>query len=130
MKILVTGVAGAIGSHIAERLMSEGHTVVGIDALTDYYSSKIKKINAERPKGKSFISVAKGIEVGSLKTMSEVVREELGEVRLGVISGPSIAREVAQNSGPGQLSNLDAACRHFQCPVSNVPGIQFPCIRN
>lgn len=47
MKILITGVAGAIGSHLAERLLALGHTVIGIDALTDYYSPEIKKINAK-----------------------------------------------------------------------------------
>lgn len=45
MKILVTGVAGAIGSHVAERLAQMGHTVVGVDSLTDYYDRAIKKIN-------------------------------------------------------------------------------------
>jgi UDP-glucuronate 4-epimerase len=47
MKILVTGVAGAIGSHLAERLLGMGHEVIGIDALTPYYSPEIKKINAK-----------------------------------------------------------------------------------
>lgn len=45
MKIFITGVAGAIGSHMAERLLKEGHEVVGVDALTPYYSPEIKKIN-------------------------------------------------------------------------------------
>ncbi|HYC34555.1 MAG TPA: NAD-dependent epimerase/dehydratase family protein [Candidatus Paceibacterota bacterium] len=47
MKIVVTGAAGAIGSHLAERLLAMGHKVIGIDALTDYYSPEIKKINAQ-----------------------------------------------------------------------------------
>ena len=47
MKILVTGVAGAIGSHLAERLLELGHEVVGIDSLTPYYSLDIKRINAK-----------------------------------------------------------------------------------
>lgn len=46
MKIVVTGAAGAIGSHLCERLLGLGHEVVGIDALTPYYSPEIKKINA------------------------------------------------------------------------------------
>jgi UDP-glucuronate 4-epimerase len=46
VKILVTGIAGAIGSHLAERLIKEGNEVVGIDCLTPYYSPAIKKINA------------------------------------------------------------------------------------
>ncbi|RJO63519.1 MAG: NAD(P)-dependent glycerol-3-phosphate dehydrogenase [Candidatus Omnitrophota bacterium] len=44
-----------------------------------------------------FISVAKGIEVGSLKRMSEVIVEELGKVPFAVLSGPTIAHEVAQS---------------------------------
>lgn len=45
MKIFITGIAGAIGSHMAERLLTEGHEVIGVDALTPYYSPAIKKIN-------------------------------------------------------------------------------------
>jgi UDP-glucose 4-epimerase len=53
MKILVTGVAGFIGSHLAERLVKEGHKVVGVDCFTDYYArenkeSNIKKLRGER----------------------------------------------------------------------------------
>ena len=45
MKILVTGVAGFIGSHLAERLIYEGHKVVGVDCFTDYYAREIKEAN-------------------------------------------------------------------------------------
>lgn len=45
MKILITGVAGAIGSHVAERFAQLGHTVIGIDSMTDYYDRRIKEIN-------------------------------------------------------------------------------------
>jgi len=44
-----------------------------------------------------FLSVSKGIEIGSLKRMSEVIRQELGRVRLAVLSGPTIAHEVANH---------------------------------
>ena len=37
MKALVTGVAGFIGSTLAERLLADGADVVGIDCFTDYY---------------------------------------------------------------------------------------------
>ena len=52
MRILVTGIAGAIGSHLAERLLFLDHDVVGIDAFTEYYSPAIKKINADDVKAK------------------------------------------------------------------------------
>lgn len=43
MKFLVTGVAGFIGFHTAKRLCLEGHDVVGIDNLNDYYSVELKQ---------------------------------------------------------------------------------------
>lgn len=47
MKIVVTGAAGFIGSHMAETLARQGHIVVGIDSFTDYYSVKLKQVNVE-----------------------------------------------------------------------------------
>lgn len=44
-KIVVTGGAGFIGSHIAERCAREGHEVVIVDNLSNYYSPNIKKRN-------------------------------------------------------------------------------------
>jgi len=43
-----------------------------------------------------YLSVTKGIEVGTLKRMSEVIHEELGQIKLGVLSGPTIAHEVVR----------------------------------
>jgi UDP-glucose 4-epimerase len=45
MKSLVTGCAGFIGSHLTERLLREGHVVVGIDCFTNYYARTIKEAN-------------------------------------------------------------------------------------
>ncbi|HET8777008.1 MAG TPA: NAD-dependent epimerase/dehydratase family protein [Candidatus Limnocylindria bacterium] len=45
MRILVTGVAGFVGSHLAEQLVHAGHEVVGIDCFTDYYARSIKERN-------------------------------------------------------------------------------------
>ena len=42
MKVLVTGAAGFIGMHVAQRLLARGDTVVGIDNLNDYYDPKLK----------------------------------------------------------------------------------------
>ncbi|HEY6974668.1 MAG TPA: NAD-dependent epimerase, partial [Chitinophagaceae bacterium] len=42
MNILVTGTAGFIGFHLANRLLSEGHTVIGIDNINDYYDVQLK----------------------------------------------------------------------------------------
>lgn len=46
--------------------------------------------------GKLFVSVSKGIENHSLMRMSQVIRDVLGKVRIGVLSGPTISYEVAR----------------------------------
>lgn len=57
MNILVTGAAGFIGSHLAERLAALGHTVRGLDCLTDYYDRSLKEMNvgALKSKGVAFL---------------------------------------------------------------------------
>jgi UDP-glucuronate 4-epimerase len=48
MKILVTGTAGFIGSHVALRLLERGDEVIGIDNLSDYYDVNLKKARLAR----------------------------------------------------------------------------------
>lgn len=45
MKYIVTGAAGFIGSHLSERLLAEGESVIGIDCFRDYYSPELKRAN-------------------------------------------------------------------------------------
>lgn len=48
MKILVTGTAGFIGSHLAKRLVDRGDEVVGLDCINDYYDINVKYGRLER----------------------------------------------------------------------------------
>jgi len=52
MKVLVTGAAGFIGSHTAERLKALGHEVIGVDNFSPYYSLELKQLNADALKSK------------------------------------------------------------------------------
>ncbi|WP_438024483.1 NAD-dependent epimerase/dehydratase family protein [Sorangium sp. So ce233] len=58
MRCLVTGVAGFIGSHLAERLIELGHEVLGVDRFTDYYAREIKEGNLARLRGEPRFSLA------------------------------------------------------------------------
>lgn len=48
MKILVTGTAGFIGYHLAQRLIARGDEVVGLDSINDYYDPAIKYARLEQ----------------------------------------------------------------------------------
>lgn len=54
MRILVTGCAGFIGSHVTKRLLEEGNHVIGIDNLNDYYDVSLKKDRLKFLKNKNF----------------------------------------------------------------------------
>ncbi|MDZ7339568.1 MAG: GDP-mannose 4,6-dehydratase [candidate division KSB1 bacterium] len=47
MHILITGAAGFIGSHLAERLLQEQHTIVGLDDFNDFYDPAVKRANVQ-----------------------------------------------------------------------------------
>jgi len=47
MKILVTGAAGFIGYHTSKRLLEEGHEIIGLDNVNDYYSVELKNSRLE-----------------------------------------------------------------------------------
>jgi len=74
------------------------HKQLIILAIPSQYSrnvlKKVKQFNYSRDA--IYLSVAKGIEINSLKRMSEVIHDELGNIKLAVLSGPTIAHELAR----------------------------------
>jgi glycerol-3-phosphate dehydrogenase (NAD(P)+) len=63
---------------------------------SQYTRATLKKIKKSFAKKTIFLSVTKGIEISSSKRISEIIYAELGQVRLAVLSGPTIASEVAR----------------------------------
>ena len=59
-RVLLTGITGFIGSHLAERLVDAGDSVVGIDSFTTYYDPAVKRRNIERLMGSDSFRMVEG----------------------------------------------------------------------
>ncbi|MBD9483969.1 NAD(P)H-dependent glycerol-3-phosphate dehydrogenase [Pseudomonas sp. PDM14] len=71
---------------------------------------------AELLRGKLLVSLTKGIEAQSFKLMSEILEEVAPEARIGVISGPNLAREIAEQALTATViaSDDEALCKRVQ----------------
>lgn len=72
-RILVTGAAGFIGSHLAEHLKKRGDWVLGIDNFNDYYSPQLKRDRAAKLSSSS-ISIIES-DVSSKENLEKIVKE-------------------------------------------------------
>lgn len=69
MKIIVSGAAGFIGSHLAEKLVKMSHEVIGVDSFTNYYSPALKQMNAKK-------ITKKGVKMHNL----DLVKDDLSPI--------------------------------------------------
>jgi UDP-glucuronate 4-epimerase len=82
VKTLVTGVAGFIGSTLARRLLADGHDVVGVDSLTDYYDPRLKRENLrdiEHPRLRVVEADLNALDLGALLADVEVIYHQAGQ---------------------------------------------------
>ena len=88
MKILITGAAGFIGFHVAERLLAQGHDVVGIDNLNDYYDVNLKRARLARIETQPNFRFLK-LELADRAAMAELFAHERFErvIHLGAQAG-------------------------------------------
>ena len=73
-RVLVTGCAGFLGSHLSERLVDQGHTVLGVDCFAPYYSRETKERNLERVRDEPrFALVELDLATGALESLMDGV---------------------------------------------------------
>ncbi len=116
MKILITGAAGFIGMHVAQRLLARGDEVVGIDNLNDYYDVGLKEARlrqlADRP-GFRFIK----LDIADTAGVADLFAQERfdGVINLAAQAGVRYSlinpHAYAQTNLVGFV-NLLEGCRH------------------
>ncbi len=116
MKALITGVAGFIGSHLSERLLADGWTVIGVDNFDDFYDPQIKRRNIESClKNKNFQFVE--ADIRDSPAMDKTIADGIEVIvhlaaRVGVrpsIAQPALYADVNIN---GTMVLLEAAKKH------------------
>jgi len=76
MKILVTGVAGFIGMHSAKKLLDDGHEIIGIDNLNDYYDVTLKENRLKTLEGYKNFKFLK-LDIKDQKDVLNLFKKEL-----------------------------------------------------
>lgn len=115
MKFLVTGAAGFIGFHVSKRLLNDGHQVVGIDNINDYYDVKLKESRLEQLESPSFTFYK--LDLADRDGMAKLFESEQFErvIHLAAQAGVRYSLEnpyaYADSNLTGYLNILEG-CRH------------------
>ncbi|MCS4265863.1 NAD-dependent epimerase [Serratia sp. BIGb0163] len=116
MKFLVTGAAGFIGFHVAERLLAAGHQVVGIDNLNDYYDVGLKIARLDLLADKPAFQFIK-LDLADREGMAQLFAEHQFQrvIHLGAQAGVRYSLDnplaYADSNLIGHLNVLEG-CRH------------------
>ena len=116
MKILVTGAAGFIGMHTAKRLLEQGHEVIGLDNLNDYYDINLKRYRLEQlQQAKNFqfveMDLADKSAIESLFSTEKFQRVIHLAAQAGVRHSISAPFDYVNSNLVGMMTILEG-CRH------------------
>ena len=116
MTVIVTGAAGFVGMHVAERLLQRGETVIGVDEFNAYYDVTLKELRAARLASQPGFRMVRA-DVADAEAMAELVRTS-GARRVVHLAAQAGVRYSIENPFAYQRSNLQGhlsileACRH------------------
>lgn len=146
MKILVTGAAGFIGSHLCERLLGRGDTVAGFDNFDDFYDLQVKRRNiADCLENKDFKlieadirdaaaveSAVKGVDTVVHLAAKAGVRPSIAQPLLYAdvnVNGTTVLLEAAKNHKVGRFifaSSSSVYGNNKKVPFSETDNVDFP----
>ncbi|MBO9545238.1 NAD-dependent epimerase/dehydratase family protein [Caulobacter sp.] len=114
--IIVTGAAGFIGMHVAERLLDRGAAVIGVDVFNDYYDPALKAARAARLEGRDGFTMVR-MDIAEHEALAELVKSSGARqvIHLAAQAGVRYSIEnpfaYERSNLAGHLSVLEA-CRH------------------
>jgi UDP-glucuronate 4-epimerase len=114
-KILVTGAAGFIGSHLAEALLRRGDSVVAIDNLNDYYPVAFKRENVDRLRNHEQFSFIEGDLCD--KPLVERVMREGDFTHVAHLAARAGVRPSIQDPALYQQSNIEGTLNLLHASV-------------
>jgi UDP-glucuronate 4-epimerase len=116
-KVLITGVAGFIGSHLADALLKRGDRVIGLDNFNDYYDPAVKRKNLDEAQASPNFSLHI-LDICDESALRDLIQSETPDVivhlaaRAGVrpsLEAPNLYHQVNVVGGQHVLD----ACRDF-----------------
>jgi UDP-glucuronate 4-epimerase len=117
MKLLITGTCGFIGFHLAERLLSEGNIIIGIDNINSYYDPKIKlKRNSILKKSKNYRFYKQ--DLADYKTLNKIVSKEKPDIIVHLAAQAGV-RYSLSNPWAYQYSNNLGTMNVFEAAKKN-----------
>ena len=117
MKILITGAAGFIGYHASKRFLDEGHTVIGIDNLNDYYSVQLKKDRLAQISSDKF--TFHKIDIADFHLLEQIFQTEKFDIVINLAAQAGVRYSIENPHAYTQsnlvgFSNILELCRQHQ----------------
>ncbi len=118
MRVLVTGSAGFIGMHLAERLLDEGHEVVGVDNFNNYYSVSLKDARHDRLLGRNGYTGVK-CDLCDLETLKNIFMKGSFDVVCNLAAQAGVRYSLTNpsayiSSNLEGFGNILECCRNFK----------------
>lgn len=121
IKVLVTGVAGFIGSNLAHELLCRGIDVVGIDSITDYYDPAVKWANLARLKQPAFDFVQGDL---NLLDLGSLIDDSI-EVVFHLAGQPGVRKSWGEGFASYTRANVEATQRILEAALGRSQQMKF-----